>query len=83
MKKSKKQKRFDLEVQKAFRIKNSEGKAIVLPKGYKLKATAKSYQKELIEMWRVHCEADGVFITEDTMIWDVPSEFIKFAEEND
>lgn len=78
-----KNRRFELEVRKAFRIKNSAGQAIILPRGYKLKAVAKSYQKELIEMWKVHCQADGNYIKEDTMIWDVPSEFINFVEDND
>ena len=73
-------KRHTLVVNKAFKIKNGSGNSILLPRGYKFVAETKSYQKDLVEMWSVHCEADNKLLDEDTRIWDIPSDYIRYVE---
>jgi hypothetical protein len=75
-------KRHSLVVNKSFKIKNKAGHSITLPQGYKFVALTNSYQKNLVEMWALHCEADGNMLDEDTRIWDVPCEYVRF-DEND
>jgi len=73
-------KRHQLIVNKAFKIKNGAGHNILLPQGYKFVAETKCYQKNLVEMWSVHCEADNDLLDADTRIWDIPSDYIRYAE---
>ena len=69
-----------LVVKKPFKIRNKAGHAILLPEGYKVYAFATAYQKNLIEMHKIHCQADGDKIQDDIKVWDIPCDYIEFSE---
>lgn len=68
-------------VSKSFKIKNTSGHSVILPEGYRFVAQTTSYQKNLVEMWSIHCEADGDMLENNTRIWDVPSDYLRFADD--